>query len=522
MATTLWHPLKQRTFRNLLIADVVSDVGTFMQSVGAAWLMVSLNAGPLYVALTQTAAALTFFLLALPAGAIGDIVDRRRLILSTETWMVGIAILLAALTLAGLMSPALLLVLTFALSAGDAFETPTWRSILPELVDEEDLAAASALNGIEFNFARAVGPGIAGVVIAAAGVGAAFLLNAVSFIGVLVVIVAWKRVERKRTLEAERVMEAMGAAIRYVRYSPPILRLLVRNGSFVFFASALLSLLPSLARSMKNSPLGYGLLLGAFGFGAVAGALLMQGVRSRWPTEAVVTGAIVLFGVGMIALFAIDRYLALFPFVLAAGSCWVIFNSVMNVAVLGQAPDWVRARVLAAYQLVFQGSIALGSTAWGFVAQRAGLPTAFLCAGIGMLGTAVLALFLRMPDADGNKGSWDPWRIPSVDRSIEAEIVEPAGVLVTIEYEPEAAQTAAFLLAVRQLRRIRRRDGARRWGIFQDVERPQLYLETFVLPSWLEHLRQHERLTQADKETFERLSKTLRKPSDVRHRVSLE
>ena len=145
----------------------------------------------------------------------------------------------------------------------------------------------------------------------------------------------------------------------------------------------------------------------------------------------------------------------------------------MNVAALGQAPDWVRARVLAAYQLVFQGSIALGSTAWGFVAQRAGLPTAFLCAGIGMLGTAVLALFLRMPDADGNKGSWDPWRIPSVDRSIEAEIVEPAGVLVTIEYEPEAAQTAAFLLAVRQLRRIRRRDGARRWGIFQDVERPQ-------------------------------------------------
>src|ERR1700720_4385286 len=176
-ASSIWAPLKTPTFRNLLIADIVSDVGAFMQTVGAAWLMVSLNAGPLYVALTQTAAALPFFLLALPAGAIGDIVDRRRLILSTETWMVGIAIVLAALTLAGLMSPALLLVLTFALSAGDAFETPTWRSILPELVEKEDLAAASALNGIEFNFARAAGPPLGGAVVAVAGAGTAFSLN---------------------------------------------------------------------------------------------------------------------------------------------------------------------------------------------------------------------------------------------------------------------------------------------------------------------------------------------------------
>src|ERR1700756_3102805 len=191
--TSLWRPLRVSSFRNLIIADVVSDVGAFMQSTGAAWLMVSLNAGPMYVALTQTASALPFFLFALPAGAIGDIVDRRKLILFTETWMVLVALFFAGLTLAGLMSPVVLLILTFALSAGDAFESPTWRAVLPELVPKKDLAAASALNGIEFNFARAIGPALAGFLIAFAGIGSAFVLNAVSFVGVILVVARWKR-----------------------------------------------------------------------------------------------------------------------------------------------------------------------------------------------------------------------------------------------------------------------------------------------------------------------------------------
>src|ERR1700757_676803 len=184
---TLWRPLRTPIFRNLLIADVMSDIGTFMQTVGAAWLMVSLGAGPMYVALTQTASALPFFVFALPAGSIGDIVDRRRLILYTEFWMLGVATVLAVATIMGFMSPWLLLVLTFALSAGDAFETPTWRAVLPELVSRDDLAAASALNGIEFNLARAVGPALAGMVIAVAGVSTAFMANVISFFGVILV-----------------------------------------------------------------------------------------------------------------------------------------------------------------------------------------------------------------------------------------------------------------------------------------------------------------------------------------------
>src|SRR6202047_2709160 len=222
---SVWRPLRGRTFRDLLIADIFSDVGTFMQSVGAAWLMVSLKAGPMYVALTQTASALPFFLFALPAGAIGDIVDRRKLILYTETWMVGVALVLAVLALAGSVSPLPLLILTFALSAGDAFEAPSWRAVLPELVKKEDLPAASALNGIEFNFARAVGPGLAGLIIAAAGAGSAFLLNAASFIRVIALIARWRRLVPRRTSPPETVWGGTIAGLRYIRYSPAIRRL---------------------------------------------------------------------------------------------------------------------------------------------------------------------------------------------------------------------------------------------------------------------------------------------------------
>src|SRR6202162_2786681 len=280
---SLWQPLRSATFRNLLVADVVSDVGTFMQSVGAAWLMVSLNAGPMDVALTPTASAIPFFILALPAGAIGDIVDRRKVILFTEIWMVVVAIVLAVMTIAGAMSPVLLLILTFALSSGDAFETPTWRAVLPELVQKEDLPAASALNGIEFNFARAVGPALAGFIIAFAGIGAAFLLNTLSFFGVILVVARWKRPAVKRATPPETVTGATVAAIRYVRYSPAVRIVLLRAGTAMFFASGLLALLPSVAHRVNGSPVGYGILLGGFGCGAVLGALLLQRARARWP-----------------------------------------------------------------------------------------------------------------------------------------------------------------------------------------------------------------------------------------------
>jgi len=517
---SLWQPLRTPMFRNLLIADVVSDVGTFMQSVGAAWLMISLNAGPIYVALIQTASALPFFIFAVPAGAIGDIVDRRKLILYTEIWMLAVALAVAALTIADWISPLLLLILTFALSAGDAFETPTWRAVLPELVGKEDLPAASALNGIEFNFARAVGPGLAGIIIAAAGVGTAFLLNAVSFVGVLVVIARWKRAIRGRTAPPETIRGGAVAGLRYVRYSPAIRTLLVRSGGVMFFATGLTALLPLIAHAVRSTPIVYGILLGFFGLGAVLGAVAMQRARARWSAEVVVSAGVALYGLATLAASTLGGLTPLCAAMFIAGSAWITFISTVNVLILNRAPDWVRARVLSVSTLVFQGAIAGGSAAWGALAAHLGVHAALLCAGAGTLATTALALFLRLPDATVDLTAWNHWRVPALDGRVLASGDDSGPVLVTVEYEVMPENDQEFIKTARRYGRIRRRDGAMRWGIYRDVENASRYLETFIVASWAEHLRQHERMTRADHDVEAQLRRYARGAPTVRHLVS--
>ena len=513
---SLWHPLRAPTFRNLLIADVASDVGTFMQSVGAAWLMVSLNAGPLYVALTQTASALPFFVLALPAGAIGDIVDRRKLILFTETWMAAIAILLAGVTIGGHLSPVLLLVLTFALSAGDALESPTWRAVLPELVSKEDLPAAAALNGIEFNFARAIGPALAGIVIAVANVGTAFLVNAASFLGVIFVIARWKRPRHESTTPSETLSGATVAALRYVRYSPAIRTLIIRSGILMFFASGFLALLPSLAHEASRSPMGYGLLLGSFGLGAVLGALTMQRVRARWSAEAVVSCGILIFGLMTLAMGSFRALPTLSAVMLVGGASWIVFISLFNVLILNHTPDWVRARVLAVSMLVFQGAMAGGSAAWGALATKTGIHSALMWAGLGTMVSTLTALFLKLPDETVDLTPWIHWRLPTVF-SHDPAPTEAGPVMVTVEYKVDEVKAPGFIKAINRYGRIRRRDGAYQWGIFRDLENPQRYLETFLVDSWAEHLRQHERSTRADRVVTERVRSFTSGEPIVRH-----
>jgi MFS family permease len=518
---SLWRPLRTPIFRNLLIADVMSDIGTFMQTVGAAWLMVSLGAGPMYVALTQTASALPFFVLALPAGAIGDIVDRRRLILYTEFWMVGIATVLAVVTVVGLMSPWLLLGLTFALSAGDAMETPTWRAVLPEIVKREDLPAASALNGIEFNFARAVGPALAGVVIAVAGVGAAFALNVASFVGVIVLVARWKRPVRRRTTPPETLAGATIAALRYVRFSPSLRVLMCRSGLTMFFASALLALMPSVARSVSDSPTGYGILLGCFGAGAVLGALTLQPARARWSEESVASGGVAILGL-MTALAGFQHAMAgLAATMLVAGAAWIVFISVMSALVQSLAPDWVRARVLSVFMLVFQGGLAAGSALSGAVAARAGIQHALLWAGLGIVATTALALVARLPDATTDVSPWNHWRMPAIVKDLRPDFDE-GPVLVTVEYRVDPDRTTEFLEAIHEYGRVRRRDGAYRWGVYRDLEVAGRYVETFLIRSWAEHLRQHERSTKADREVEDHLRTYVTGVPNVRHLVAAD
>jgi MFS family permease len=518
-AANPWRPLRTPVFRNLLAANVLSDMGAFMQAVGAAWIMVSLHAGPFYIALTQTASALPFFLFALPAGAIGDIVDRRRLILFTETWMLLVALILAAAAIAGVLTPWLLLGLTFALSAGDAIESPTWRALLPELVAKEDLAAASALNGIEFNFARAVGPALGGFIIAAAGVGVAFTLNAISFLGVIVVVARWKRPIKKRTTPAETLIGATVAAVRYVRYARSLRGIMLRSGVTMFFASALLALLPLVAHSVSASPSGYGVLLGCFGAGAVLGATTMPRARAHFSTEAVASAGVAVLGVSIVAISALHSMLALAPVMLIAGAAWIVFISIVNALMQLLAPDWVRARVLAVFLLVFQGSVAAGSAAWGSLAVGSGIHIALLAAGIGVVLSVALNRVAPLPATAADTSPWVHWRMPVLtDDSIPA--LDAGPVLVTSEYHVPAESADDFLAAMNDYSRLRRRDGAYRWGVFRDLEKSDTYVETFLVSSWAEHLRQHERATQADREVEARVLRYAKGEPVVRHFVA--
>lgn len=429
-----------------------------------------------------------FFVLALPAGSVGDIVDRRRLILASEAWMLGATVLLAVLTFAGAMTPWLLLAFTFAISAGDALELPTWRAILPDVVPKADLAAASALNAIEFNLARAVGPALAGVLIAAAGVGAAFVVNAVSFLGVIWVVARWYRPPQPRVLPPETLAGATVAAVRYVRHAPGIRAVAARSGLVMLFASAVLALLPTVAQRVGAGSLVYGVLLGCFGSGAIVGALLMPSARARWSTDAVVSTAIAILGV-TVALTSLAHALSVVgTLMVVAGGAWIMFISLFSALVQSMAPDWVRARVMAIFILSFQGGIAAGSALWGFLDEWAGVQTALVCAGAGCVAIAAFSILWRLPTAPVDVSPWNHWRMPAVVEDVDVMLAD-GPVLVTVEYTVDAHHAVAFVHTMQEYEHVRRRDGASRWGLYHDTEDANRYVETFVVGSWAEHVR---------------------------------
>jgi MFS family permease len=486
----------------------------FMQSVGAAWLMTSLTNSPLYIALIQTATALPFFLLALPAGAVGDIFDRRKLILGTETWMLAVAVVLTVATVSGVMTPWLLLLLTLGLSIGDAVESPSWRAIFPELVNKEELPAALALNGIEFNLARAVGPGIGGFIVAAVGVGAAFSFNAFSFLGVIAVIARWKRPARKSTLPLETFRGATSAAVRYVRYSPGIRTLLLRSAVLIFFTSSFWALLPTAARDISKNPITYGFLLGFFGLGAVMGAMVLQRTRSKVSSETLLSFATATFA-GTILSMALLRSPVILCFVmLLGGASWTSVMSLFNIMVQELAPDWVRARVLAVYLFVFQGSVAVGSTLWGFMALHKGVHETLVFAAIGTGACLSLQLLFRLPTVPADLSTWNHWTKPTTFQEPDPG---HGPVLVTVNYVIDPLKSSEFLHQIHKYQRVRRRDGATSWGVFVDTEAPDTYLESFLVDSWAEHARQHDRFTVADREIENRVLSYAIQPVEVRH-----
>jgi MFS family permease/quinol monooxygenase YgiN len=498
-----WSPLRESVFRALWIATVVSNIGTWMQDVGESWLMTSLTPSPVLVALVETAGALPVVLVALPAGALADVVDRRRLLLVMQSWMVVAAGAMGVLALMGHMTPARLLSLTFLLGIGTAMSNPAWQAITPELVRPAELPAAIALSGVGINIARAFGPALGGLIVAASGPWAVFFLNATSFIAIMVVVYRWQPAPRKSKLPPEDIIGAMRTGTRYLRHSPELQTVLIRSGIFVVCASALWALLAQQARRhLGLGSFGYGLLLGCIGLGAIVGAWLLPKVRERLSMNQLVAAGTIGFALTTIALAYVHSFAVLAVALAVGGVAWIAVLSSLNVSAQTVTPSWVRARVMAVYLLVFMGGLAGGSAVWGFAAARVGVSTALLIAAVGLLiGLLATWRYRLVGDEDLSLTPSMHWPEPIV--MIDAQPQEGPAITV-MEYRIDPKTADDFLLAMKEMKRIRQRDGAIRWNLSRDTADPERYVETFVTESWAEHLRQHERVTAEDREAEQR------------------
>jgi MFS family permease len=391
-------PLREPLFRSLWFAAVISYIGTWMQNVGAGWLMTQLTMSkpeaPLMVGLVQAATTLPVFLVILPAGALADMVDRRRLLLMTQAWMVVSAGLLGISTLLGYVTPWTLLVFTFILGLGSVMNDPAWQAITPEVVCAENHAPAVALNSVGFNVARAIGPALGGLVIAATNSGVAFLMNAASFFGVIFFLYRWKRAKLEAP-RSDRVVDSMRAGLRYVWATPLVHCVLIRTGAFSVAASSLLALLPLIARHCELGATGYGLLLGSFGLGALAGAGFLSRLKSYYSVDRVVAAAIVVFALMTFAAGQAHAFPWLALILFLSGAAWIGILACLNVAAQTMSPPWMRARALSMYLLILQGGMALGSAAWGALATKYGLPTTMLLSSLALI--AGLATVRKYP-----------------------------------------------------------------------------------------------------------------------------
>jgi MFS family permease len=495
----LWIPLKDRFFFALWIAQMVSNIGTWMQSTGAAWMMTGLDPSPVMVALVQTASSIPVFFLGVASGAIADIVDRRALLILTQIWMLISATALAVLTFTGLTTPFSLLLLTFSLGMGSALMLPAFQAIFPELVRRKELPAAVTLNGVSVNIARSVGPACGGIIVALAGPGPVFLLNALSFVGVAIVLYRWQQPKKWNPLPSERLVSAIRIGIQYARYATDLKAVLMRTGVFITFASALWALMPLVARfGLDIGASGYGILLGAVGLGSLIGAGILPSLRSRFSPNELVTIAEVVFAAAMVALGYLPSLPLLVLAMLAGGVAWLTLTASFNIMVQTVVPPWVQARALGLYMAIFMGGLALSSILWGVIADVAGVQVTLLIAGTGLVLS--LPATMRVPVKDGVHLDLSPalaWPEPRV-------VIEPrtdsGPVLVTVEYRIDPSRKEEFLAAMQELGRLRRRDGAVDWGLYHDVADPGSFLEVFIAESWIEHLRQHKRITVADME----------------------
>ncbi|MBZ9758087.1 MFS transporter [Mesorhizobium sp. ESP6-5] len=497
-------PFRHGIFRAVWGASLVSNFGGLIQGVGAAWMMTTIATSPYQVALVQASTTLPIMLFALVAGAIADSFDRRKVMLVAQTFMLVVSVLLTAFTYLDLITPWTLLAFTFLIDSGTALNSPSWQASVGDIVPRNKVPAAVALNSMGFNLTRSVGPAIGGIIVAAAGAAAAFAANAVSYVGLIVVLARWKPDLPASTLPRESLGAAMGAGLRYVAMSPNIGKVLVRGAAFGFSAGAVLALLPLVARDVvKGGALTYGIMLGAFGIGAVGGALISVRLRQLLSSETMVRCAFAGFAAcafnAAVSQHAWQTSLGL----LVGGACWVIALSHFNVTVQMATPRWVVGRVLSVYQTATFGGIALGSWIWGVVADAHGAETALIAAAIAMLAGGAIGLVLPLPQQQVlNLDPLNRFKEPHLALDLKPR---SGPIAIMIEYIIRHEDEAEFLATMAERGRIRRRDGARNWTLARDLENPEIWIEHYHTPTWLEYVRHNGRITQADAMVGERL-----------------
>lgn len=491
-------PLSIPIFRAVWIASIASNFGGLIQSVGASWLMTSLAPSPQMIALVQASTTLPIMMLSLPAGAIADNLDRRRVMLSAQIFMLLVSAALSVSAWTGALTPWSLLAFTFLIGCGTALNGPAWQASVGDMVPRAALPGAVTLNSMGFNIARSVGPAVGGAIVAAAGAAAAFLANAVSYLGLIAVLARWRPVQTPRTLPPEPMGAAMAAGIRYVAMSPGLRIILSRALVFGIAASAVPALMPLVARDLiGGGALTYGLLLGGFGVGAIGGALASTRLRGRLESEHVVRAAIAVLSVGALIV-AGSRALPLtIAGLLLAGAGWVLALSTFNVSVQMSTPRWVVARALALYQMAAFGGMAAGSWLFGLLAETDGVAMALACAAALQFAGLLLGFFVPLPSIVDLDLDLRDWTAPEV----ELQLLPRSGpIVITIEYRIHDADVPQFLATMDERKRIRRRDGARHWTLLRDLMDADLWIERYHVATWLDYVRHNQRRTHADEE----------------------
>ena len=502
-------PLRNAVFRNMWFAFVVTSLGVWLQNTGAGWLMTTLSPDPMTVSLVQAATILPMCLLALPAGAIADIVDRRLFLLLTQGWTMAAAALLATLTLMDLITVWSLLGLTFAIGIGSAMTAPAWGALAPELVPRQDLVQAIALNGIGFNLARAIGPALGGVLVLVGGSGLTFALYAMSFIAVIAALLNWRRDNATSSLPREHLLSAVRAGMRFVRNTPAMRAAMMRSFAYSVPAAAPWAMLPLVVHSQLGLGAGmYGLILGMMGLGGVTAGMLLPNLRGRVSRGTTVLGASVISCCGIALLALATHWIPACLGMVLFGMGWVTAYSSIQAAAQLVSPPWVRARALAIYQLSYNGALTLGTFGWGWVGAQIGLSNSLLAAAASglLMAAAVRGFGLDSSATPAAAPRFKPQPLPDAPAAELAMSLPQTRrrILETMHYRVDPSQRRAFLAAMSDVRQVRGRAGAVDWQLFEDVAHPEGWVETWMMESWTDHLREAARLSEDDMAVLDR------------------